>query len=243
MTLYFEQNDQENTTPMRRPYRAPLNALAGDDGIEGRFNNDPLSLAPVWQTTPQEWQPPAIRYFQKFAGLMRAEAVDINDVGPFLAPFKSGWDVQPFQPPVRIGTALMRSAAVALGDPGNQYIFIPPWAQAAGASTFPDYQNRAAGAIPAWQAGPPAGAVNTLPNITSPTLLKATPGNLLAVSIVVAGSTAGAIYDCSGYNLSSSANQMFVLGNTVGFTEYDWPFQNGILIVPGTGQTVAAKWV
>ena len=242
MTLYFEQNDQENTTPMRRPFRAPLNALAGDDGIEGRFNNAPLSLAPVWQTTPQEWQPPAIRYFQKYAGLMRSPTVTIDDVGPFIAPFKSGWDVQPVQPPARIGTALMRSAAIALGDPGNQFIFIPPWTQAAAASTFPDYQNRAAGAIPSWQAGPPAGAVNTLPNITTPTLLKATPGNLLAVSVIVAGSTAGTINDVNSVS-PSVANQMFVISNTVGFTEYDWPFQNGILIVPGTGQTVSVKWV
>src|SRR5579863_8160373 len=99
MTLYFEQNDQENVTPMRRPYRAPLNALAGDDGIEGRFNNAPLSLAPVWQTTPQEWQPPALRQYLRYAGVMRADVVGRAEFGSGIVQFAGGWEIQPMQPP------------------------------------------------------------------------------------------------------------------------------------------------
>ena len=240
MSLYFEQQSGEVVAR-----RIPRIVQGGDDGIEARFNNAPLSLAPVWQTTPQEWQPPAARVYQRYAGTMRADVVDRSDIGPFVIPFAEGWKVQQPQPPSPFGPRSGRLiiGATARGDDGIIAIFVPPWQFANRAATFPDYQNIAAGAIPSWQAGPPPGAIKSMPNIASPMALKTSPGNLLTINIVVAGSAPGGVYDCVG-NFPSTLNQIAVLPNTVDGKPivYDWPCQQGILIVPGTGQIVSVKW-
>lgn len=240
MSLYFEQQSGEVVGR-----RIPRIVTNGEDGIEARFNNAPLSLAPVWQTNPQEVQPPAARFYQRYAGAMRADVVDRSDIGPFVIPFREGWAIQPIQPPAPFGPRSGRLfiGATARGDDGIVALLIPPWQFANPASTFPDYQNMAPGALPAWNAGPPPGAIKSQPNIDRPTTLKTSPGNLLTINIVVAGTTPGGVYDAPG-NFPSIFNQIGVLPNTVDGKPivYDWPCQQGILIVPGAGQIVSVKW-
>ena len=282
MTLYFEQNDQENISGRRinrvqaaaalgenrdvqtsfaafapmgyelPPLQPPApriaqraSALIGGDDAD--MNDQQIEITPFrdgWQVAL--FQPPTPRFTLRYAGLLNADANDQNDRSPLIIQFARGWEIQTVQPPApwRQRTPLMGAAALARGDDGNQFILIPPWLQALGASTFPDYQNRAAGAIPSWNAGPPAGAVNSMPYIGAPTSLKLNPGNLLTINVVVAGSAPGGIYDVVGNN-PSLFNQVGVIPNTVDGKPivYDWPCQQGILIVPGPGQIVSAKWV
>lgn len=239
MSLYFEQQSGEFVGR-----RVPRIVTGGEDGIEARFNNAALSLAPVWQTTPQEWQPPAARVYLRNAAAQRADQ-GRQDIGPLLIPFAGGWEIQSIQPrsPFGPGSGRLIIGATARGDDGINGLFIPPWTFANRATTFPDYQNVAPGAIPSWNAGPPAGAVKSQPNINVPTALKTAPGNLLTINIVVAGSAPGGIYDCAG-NFPSTLNQIGVLPNSVTGIPivYDWPCQQGILIVPGAGQIVSVKW-
>lgn len=83
------------------------------------------------------------------------------------------------------------------------------------------------------------GAQN-LADITTPTLVSAKGGRLCKVSIIVAGSGNGAIYDNT--DLTSTLRQIYVIPNTLGLLFVNMPVGYGIVVVPGTGQTVAVSW-
>lgn len=80
----------------------------------------------------------------------------------------------------------------------------------------------------------------TFLNITASTVLKASPGRAVRVSVIVAGSAAGSLNDCATTGAAAASNEVAVIPNTVGVYEIDWPCGTGIVIVPGTGQTLAA---
>jgi hypothetical protein len=80
----------------------------------------------------------------------------------------------------------------------------------------------------------------TAQNVTAATLVKTGFGRVVTVSVIVAGSGAGSIYDT---NVSSStANVIYTIPNTVGITSVNLPVSNGIVVAPGTGQTVAISY-
>lgn len=153
-----------------------------------------------------------------------------------------GWAVQPFQPMRRRG-AFYLSSAVMLGDGGIQYIYFPILVKAMPRTSFPNTPDNVAAALPAYNAGPQIGSINTTANIGGPVVLKASAGTLFAITLVIGGSTAGAIYDCTSVASAGQGNLIFTIPTTGGpLFVLEWPFQNGIVIVPGTGQIVAAKW-
>jgi len=81
-------------------------------------------------------------------------------------------------------------------------------------------------------------------NITTPTVVKNTAGRVGYVNIVVAGSAAGAVYDFAATSGVSAATQIAVLPDTVtGPQVIDFPVTTGIVVVPGTGMTVAVSWI
>jgi hypothetical protein len=80
----------------------------------------------------------------------------------------------------------------------------------------------------------------TASNITTATQVKNGQGRLCYVSVIVAGSTVGKAYDTVG--TTSTANVIFTIPNTVGVTFVNLPVSNGLVIVPGTGQTVAVSY-
>jgi hypothetical protein len=100
--------------------------------------------------------------------------------------------------------------------------------------------------------GPIAAAdVNLIPqgaksvkNITTATVLKPTPGTVLGFSVIVAGSTPGAIHDSATTAGVGAATQVAVASNTVGniFTN-SIPCTSGITVSPGTGQTLAVWYI
>jgi hypothetical protein len=85
------------------------------------------------------------------------------------------------------------------------------------------------------------GATTAL-NVTTTTLLKANPGRLVRIDVVVAGSTAGAAYDTNATGSTAASNQICSIPNTVGPIWLDWPAQVGIVLSPGTGRTLAAAY-
>lgn len=80
----------------------------------------------------------------------------------------------------------------------------------------------------------------SLADITTPTLVSAKGGRLCKVSIIVAGSGNGAIYDNT--DITSTLRQIWVIPNTLGLVFVNMPVGYGISVVPGTGQTVVVSW-
>lgn len=88
---------------------------------------------------------------------------------------------------------------------------------------------------------PLSGRLSTL-NITGATVIKATPGRVFKVSVIVGGSAAGTINDVATTAAAASTNQIGTAPTTVGTTDFNWPCAAGIVVVPGTGQTLAVTW-
>ena len=73
------------------------------------------------------------------------------------------------------------------------------------------------------------------------TVVKAAPGRLCQVSVLVAGSAPGAIYD--GVSIADpKTKNVFEIPNTVGVFTANIPCAYGILVLCGAGQTVTVSW-
>lgn len=94
------------------------------------------------------------------------------------------------------------------------------------------------------QLGPLPGGNASTKNITATTVIKATAGRVYTVSVVVAGSAAGSVYDNNSTSAgNTAANQIGTIPDTVGQVPfYGFPTSTGITLVPGTGQTLAISW-
>jgi hypothetical protein len=79
-------------------------------------------------------------------------------------------------------------------------------------------------------------------NITAATVVKASAGFLSRVSVIVAGSAAGSANDCATTGAAATANEIAVIPNTVGVYNVMFPTSTGIVITPGTGQTIAVSY-
>ena len=80
-------------------------------------------------------------------------------------------------------------------------------------------------------------------NITAVTQVKTGEGRVASVSVLVAGSGEGGVNDSATTGGAGITNQLAVIPATVGVYEIDFPFTAGLVITPGTGQTVAVSYV
>jgi len=87
-----------------------------------------------------------------------------------------------------------------------------------------------------------AKGLNSVKNITTATVIKAVPGRIAKVSVLVAGSGAGSVNDCATTGAAATANELAVIPQTVGVFDIDMPCSTGIVVVPGTGQTLAVSY-
>ena len=87
------------------------------------------------------------------------------------------------------------------------------------------------------------GGRNSSLNITAATVVKAGPGRLVRISVVVAGSAAGTANDCITTGAAAAANEIAAIPNSVGVIPLEWPCATGIVVVPGTGQTLAVSYI
>lgn len=82
--------------------------------------------------------------------------------------------------------------------------------------------------------------ISTTEAITAQTVIKQSAGRVASVSIIVAGSAPGHLYDASQPN--SIIAPLYVIPNTVGVFVVNLPTDTGLVVVPGTGQTVTVSW-
>ena len=83
------------------------------------------------------------------------------------------------------------------------------------------------------------GAVRST-TMTTTTLVTSGQGRLASVSVVVAGSSACVIYD--GTDTASTANALAAITNVIGVTVINMPYNNGLVVDPGTGMTVVVTY-
>lgn len=89
----------------------------------------------------------------------------------------------------------------------------------------------------------PGGTTTTL-DITSATVIKASPGRVFSVNVMgAAGSALGAIYDSTSTTGNTIANQIGAIPEAMGPYSFNaMPTANGIVVVPPTGSTVSVSW-
>jgi hypothetical protein len=63
---------------------------------------------------------------------------------------------------------------------------------------------------------------------------------LASVSVIVAGSTDGMIYDSNV--IGTLTNAIAVVDNVIGVSVKNLPYNNGLVVVPGTGMTVVVSY-
>lgn len=78
----------------------------------------------------------------------------------------------------------------------------------------------------------------TSDTVTGATLVIAGTGKILNFCVTVAGTANGTINDAATTGAAAAANVLAATPNTVGVTECDLMFTDGIVISPGTGQSV-----
>jgi hypothetical protein len=78
----------------------------------------------------------------------------------------------------------------------------------------------------------------TSATVTTPTLVITGPGRLVNVSVTVAGSAVGFVYNTASTATVAASNALVPVPNTIGVHQTNQLFTNGLVIVPGTGQSL-----
>jgi hypothetical protein len=76
--------------------------------------------------------------------------------------------------------------------------------------------------------------------LTAATVVKASAGRIANISVIVAGSADGAVYDSTA--TGDTSKPLFVIPMTVGVYVVNLPASFGVTIAPGTGQTVSGSF-
>lgn len=77
-------------------------------------------------------------------------------------------------------------------------------------------------------------------DLSAATLVKSGTGRVCTISITVAGSAAGFIYDAN--SASATTLPIFTIPVTAGIIVVNIPVLNGIVVAPGTGQHVTVSF-
>lgn len=86
------------------------------------------------------------------------------------------------------------------------------------------------------------GGISSRLNMTAATVVKAAAGRIVKVNVMVAGSGTGSVNNCATTGAVAAANAVFVIPTTVGTYDVDFPCSTGIVVTPGTGQTIAVSY-
>jgi hypothetical protein len=74
--------------------------------------------------------------------------------------------------------------------------------------------------------------------VTSSTSVIVGSGYLVNFSVVVAGSSAGTIYNASATSATAASNALCAIPDVVGIYKAGQAYSAGLVVVPGTGQSV-----
>ena len=80
-------------------------------------------------------------------------------------------------------------------------------------------------------------------NMTAATLVKTGTGRVARINVLIAGSGTGSVFDAATIGTAATANQIAVIPATVGTYDIDFPVSNGIVLAPGTGQTLVISYI
>jgi hypothetical protein len=83
---------------------------------------------------------------------------------------------------------------------------------------------------------------NSSAALTASTLVVSGPGRLVSVSVVVAGSAVGGAYNSATTAGAAAANELYAIPNVIGVYTVGMEFVNGLVITPGSSQTVAVTY-
>jgi len=78
----------------------------------------------------------------------------------------------------------------------------------------------------------------TSATVTGSTLIVAGAGRLVSVSVVVAGSASGLVYNAATTALAAASNALVATPTTLGVYQVGQHFTNGLVVSPGTGQSI-----
>lgn len=78
----------------------------------------------------------------------------------------------------------------------------------------------------------------TSSTVTAQTVIATGSGRLVSISVVVAGTAAGTINNAQTAALSAASNALVSIPTTIGVYQCGCAFTNGIVVTPGTGQSV-----
>lgn len=85
--------------------------------------------------------------------------------------------------------------------------------------------------------------VNGLANsgaLAATTVVKSGAGRVCNVNVIATSSTPGAIYDTA--NVAATANPIYTIPDTIGNYQANMPVSKGIVVAPGSGQTVIISY-
>ena len=82
--------------------------------------------------------------------------------------------------------------------------------------------------------------LNVYSNITTNTVVLSGQGRVVRMSVIVAGSSDGSIYDANV--ATATTNKLVTIEKTIGVYEVNMPVNNGIVVHPGTGQTISISY-
>lgn len=83
----------------------------------------------------------------------------------------------------------------------------------------------------------------TTATATASTFIVAGRGRLLRFSVTVAGSAVGFVYNSSTPSGGAASNALVACPNTIGVYEVNMVFDAGLVIAPGTGQSVNVTYL
>lgn len=78
----------------------------------------------------------------------------------------------------------------------------------------------------------------TSATVTGATLVVAGAGRLVSFSVVVAGTASGLINNAATTGLAAAANALCATPTTIGVYQVGSKFTNGLVVAPGTGQSI-----
>lgn len=79
-------------------------------------------------------------------------------------------------------------------------------------------------------------------NVSADAVIKSTAGRVVRVSVLTAGSVAGAIHNAAVIADAAAGNKVATIPNTVGVYLIDFPCDIGIVYKVGTGQVVSVSF-
>jgi hypothetical protein len=83
---------------------------------------------------------------------------------------------------------------------------------------------------------------NTSVALTASTAVSVGPARLVSVTVIVAGSAVGGVYNSATTSGAASSNQVYTIPNTVGVYPVGAELTAGLVVTPGSGQTVAVTY-